>query len=324
MEEYFMKRNLKSAVYKHLNFANDFQNFFDFPDFREMRPIIREAVQQLAKDSFSQPVLPVKIEHQALAIEQQLERETRKYQQQDGFYPNQQSELHNLIRLYTNLLQTISKREIIDQEIEDVIYAANQTRESLRKLKKLEGSGDLYEDSQDKELVPGTFYDIVTRQLIRPYLLNPQGKMIPKNVNYEGRQLVIQMITYCYRDWDSYLTHQYDEQYNIKNERGLTSREYYDKLEENELKYADHAYAEVIADTFNEFKKILVPKYLAALDIMSTNIEKILIQYPRLRLQFNQVIANNFKLDAHGKMHVMDAPLQDIKNKYNYYRENFS
>ena len=56
-----MKRNLKSAVYKHLNFANDFQNFFDFPDFREMRPIIREAVQQLAKDRFSQPVLPVKI-----------------------------------------------------------------------------------------------------------------------------------------------------------------------------------------------------------------------------------------------------------------------
>ena len=311
MEELFMKRNLKSAVYKHLNFVNDFQNFFDFPDFREMRPIIREAVQQLAKDSFSQSVLPVKIEHQALAIEQQLERETRKYQQQGGFYPNQQSELHNLIRLYTNLLQTISKRKIIDQEIEDIIYAVNQTRKSLREL-------------QDKELVPGTFYDIVTRQLIRPYLLNPRGKMVPKNVNSEGRQLVIQMITYCYRDWDSYLTHQYDEQYNIKNERGLSSREYYDKLEENELKYADHAYAEVIADTFNEFKKILVPKYLAALDIMSTNIEKILIQYPRLRLQFNQVIANNFKLDAHGKMHVMDAPLQDIRNKYNYYRENFS
>ena len=101
----------------------------------------------------------------------------------------------------------------------------------------------MYEDNQDKELVPGTFYDIVTRQLIRPYLLNPRGKMVPKNVNSEGRQLVIQMITYCYRDWDSYLTHQYDEQYNIKNERGLTSREYYDKLEENELKYADHAYA---------------------------------------------------------------------------------
>ncbi len=278
-----MKRNLKSAVYKHLNFVNDFQNFFDFPDFREMRPIIREAVQQLAKDSFSQSVL-----------------------------------------LYTNLLQTISKRKIIDQEIEDIIYAVNQTRKSLRELKGLEGSGPLYEDNQDKELMPGTFYDIVTRQLIRPYLLNPRGKMVPKNVNSEGRQLVIQMITYCYRDWDSYLTHQYDEQYNIKNERGLTSNEYYDKLEENELKYADHAYAEVIADTFNEFKKILVPEYLATLDIMSTNIEKILIRYPRLRPQFNQVIAKNFKLDAHGKMHVMDEPLQDIKNKYNYYRENFS
>ena len=80
----------------------------------------------------------------------------------------------------------------------------------------------------------------------------------------------------------------------------------------------------MIADTFNEFKKILVPEYLATLDIMSTNIDNILIQYPRLRLQFNQVIAKNFMLDTHGKMHVMDAPLQDIRNKYNYYRENFS
>ena len=98
--------------------------------------------------------------------------------------------------------------------------------------------------------------------------------MIPKNVNYEGRQLVVQMITYCYRDWDSYLTHQYDEQYNIKNERGLTSNEYYDKLEENELKYADHAYAEVIADTFNEFKKFLFLNILPLLILCQLTLRK--------------------------------------------------
>ncbi|MBB1123394.1 hypothetical protein [Limosilactobacillus albertensis] len=319
-----MKKNLKSAVYQHLKLTNDFQNFFDFPDFCEMRPIIREAVHQIAQEGFSTPVLPVKVEHQALIIEQQLERETRKYQQQGGFFPNQQSELHNLIRLYTNLLQTISQRKIIDQEIEDIIYAVNQTRESLRNLKKLSGTGPLYQNTKDKELIPGTFYDVITRQLIRPYLIDPQGQMVPENVTHNGRQIVIQMITYCYRDWDSYLTHQYDEQYNIKNERGLTSSEYYDKLEANDLKYADHAYAEVIADTFNEFEKILVPDYCNTLDIMSTNIEQILMNHPRLRIQLNQVIIRHFKLDAHGIMHVMDIPIQDIKSKYNYYRQNFS
>lgn len=319
-----MERNLKAAVYQHIKFNNNFQNFFDFPDFREMRPVVREAVHQIARESFKEPQLPVKIERQALLIEQQLERETRKYQHQNGYYPNQQAELHNLIRLYTNLLQEISQQEIIDQGIEDIIYAVSQTRTSLRQLKKLTGTGPLYADEQDRDLIPGTFYYLITQQLIRPYLIDPQGKMIPANVSHAGRQLVIQMITYCYRDWDSYLTHQYDEQYNIKNERGLSSTEYYNKLEENELKYADHAYAEVLGDTFNELQKILVPHYVNSLDIMSTNIEEIFNAHPRLRLQFNQIINQNFKLDAHGINHVMDAPIADIKAKYDYYRQNFS
>lgn len=319
-----MKRNLKAAVYQHLNFANNFQNFFDFPDFREMRPVVREAVHQIAQDSFKAPALPVKVERQALVIEQQLERETRKYQQQNGFFANQQTELHNLIRLYTNLLQVISHRQLIDQGIEDIIYAVDQTRQSLRKLNQLTGTGPLYRDNQDQELVPHTFYDLVARQLVRPYLVDPQGAMVPANVTHPGRQLVARLTTYCYRDWDAYLTHQYDEQYNIKNKHGLSNQEYYDQLEQNELKYADHAYADVLADLFSALQQMLVPEYIDQLDIMSTNLEQVFNQHPRLRLQFNQLIAQYFKLDDHGIEHVMDQPLADIKNKYNYYRENFN
>ncbi|MBB1078906.1 hypothetical protein H5S09_09755 [Limosilactobacillus sp. STM2_1] len=319
-----MERNLKKAVYQHINFENNFQNFFDFPDFKEMRPIIRSAVHTVAKESFAEQPLSVKVERRAVAIEEQLERETRKYQHQNGFFPNQQSELHNLIRLYTNVLQVISKHQIIDQEIEDIIYAVDQTRKSLRKLNKLDGEGPLYENTKDRDLIPDTFYYLVTQQLIRPYLIDPAGKMIPENVTHDGRKLVVQMITYCYRDWDSYLTHQYDEQYNIKNKRGLSTKQYYDELEQNELKYADHAYAEVLADVFGELEKMLVPDYVDSLDIMSTNLESIFTKHPRLRLQFNQIITDHFKVDVHGVEHVMDEPLKDIKNKYDYYRQNFS
>lgn len=319
-----MERNLKKAVYQHLNPNNGFQNFFDFPDFREMRPIVRAAVHTVARESFAELPLPVKIERRANAIEEQLERETRKYQHQNGYFPNQQAELHNLLRLYTNILQAISHRDIIDQEIEDIIYAVDQTRKSLHRLAKLNGEGPLYENTKDRELVPGTFYHLVTQQLARPYLIDPAGKLVPQNVTHDGRQLVLRMITYCYRDWDSYLTHQYDEQYNIKNKRGLTTEQYYDQLEENELKYADHAYAEVLADSFEELERLLVPDYLDHFDIMSTNLEPLFDRVPRLRLQFNQIIANHFKLDDHGFEHVMGKPIREIKNKYNYYRQNFS
>ena len=300
-----------------------FQNVFDYPDFIEMRPILRESVRQVAQESFNQPVLPVKVERMTTSLEEQMERETRKYQRQGGFYENQRKEKNNLARLFTHILQVISAREEIDQEVEDIIYAVDQTRLSINKLRKLPGEGKLYEDDHDRELIPGTYYYLVAEFLVRPYLIDSQGKMVPKNVKSAGKKLVLQMTTYAYRDWDAYLTHQYDEQHNIKNRKGLTDLEYYDLLEENELKYADHAYSEVLADSFSQLEKILVPKYCDHLQIMSTNLEALFKKNPLLRMQFNRIIMTNFKVDAQGKEHVMDAPLKDIRQKYNFYRKNF-
>lgn len=67
----------------------DFQNVFDFPDFIEMRPVLREAVRQVAKEGVKEPTLPVQVERMATALEEQLERCTRKYERQAGYYPNQ-------------------------------------------------------------------------------------------------------------------------------------------------------------------------------------------------------------------------------------------
>lgn len=301
----------------------EFQNVFDFPDFIEMRPILRDAIHQIAVESFKQPVLPVKIERMKTLLEEQLERETRKYERQKGVYPNQKKEHAELIRLFTHVLQIISNREEINEEIEDIIYAIDQTRKSLQRLPELKGEGPLFEDDRDKELIPGTFYYVVTKKLVEPYMIKPTGEMVPKNVSKDGRSLVVRMTTYAYRDWDAYLTHQYDEQHNIKNEKGLSDLEYYNKLEENELKYADHIYSDVLADTFSDFEKLLVPKYFKQINIMSTDLTGILKTNPLIRIQLNNIIKRNFKLDDQGIEHVLDAPIQDIKNKYNYYRENF-
>ncbi|WP_076461355.1 hypothetical protein [Limosilactobacillus caccae] len=316
--------DFKQAAYQRLKQQASFQNVFDFPDFIEMRPVIREAVHQVAADAFDKPVLPVKVERMTLQLEEQLERETRKYQQQNGVYPNQQGELGNLLRLYTNILQVISKRPIIDQEIEDIIYAVNQTRLSLGRLSELTGTGPLYQDNHDQELVPHTFYYLIASQLIRPYLINPQGALTPTNVNPSGKQLMVKLTTYAFRDWDAYLTHQYDEQHNIKNEQGLTTVQYYDALEQNELKYADHAYANVLADVYQDLEKLIVPDYIDRLDIMSTNIDTLFDSHPLLRIKFNQLVHDHFLVDHEGKEHVMDAPLKDIRQKYQYYRKNFS
>lgn len=302
----------------------EFQNVFDFPDFVEMRPILREAVRKVARQSFDEPVLPVKVERMATALEEQMERETRKYQKQNGYFPNQNGERNNLVRLFTHVLQAISAQPNIDQETEDVIFAVNQTRLSLQRLNKLEGKGNLYADDRDKELIPGTYYYLVAQILVRPYLINPAGKMTPENVKLEGRKLVVRLTTYAYRDWDAYLTHQYDEQHNIKNCRGLSNKEYYDLLEKSELKYADHAYAIVLADSFSQLEKLLVPRYCKNLQIMSTDLNAIFKKAPMLRLHFNQIITKNFKLDAKGIDHVMDAPLKDIHQKYDFYRKNFN
>lgn len=316
--------DFKNAAYQRLKQTQDFQNVFDFPDFIEMRPIIRAAVHKVAEEAFDQEVLPVQVERMTLQLEEQMERETRKYQRQNGVYSNQRAELGNLIRLYTNVLQMISRRQQIDQEVEDIIYAVNQTRLSLSKLPSLTGTGKLYAESQDRELTPGTFYYIVAQRLIRPYLIYPKGEFTPANVTKDGKALMVRLTTYAFRDWDSYLTHQYDEQHNIKNERGLSRTEYYDLLEQNELKYADHAYADVFADTFSGLTALLVPKYIDQVDIMSTDLNTIFTTSPILRIKFNQLVDSNFKVDDHGKEHVMDAPLKDIHQKYQFYRENFS
>lgn len=315
--------DFKASAYQRMKRDSEFQNVFEFPDFIEMRPVIREAVHQVAQESFNDDVLPVQVAKMSVAIEEQLERETRKYQGQNGVYPNQREELGNLIRLYTQILQTISHRKVINQEIEDVIYAVNQTRKSLSNLTNLSGEGKLYHNNQDLELTPHTFYYNVAKQLIRPYLINPNRGMTPNNVSSTGRKLVNQITTYAFRDWDSYLTHQYDEQHAIKNRPGLSNQQYYDELEENEIKYADRHYADVLADCFDELQKILVPNYIDNLNIMSTNLDQLFDKNPQLRIQFQELVTRYFKVDEHGYEHVMDQTLKQIHQKYDFYRQNF-
>lgn len=302
----------------------DFQNVFEFPDFIEMRPKLRDAVRTVAREAFDQPVLPVKVERMTTSLEEQLERETRKYARQLGIYDNQKGERNELVRLFTHILQVISRTDDVDEELEDMIYAVNQTRLSLIGLPELEGEGELYDADQDQELIPGTFYYYVTEQLIRPYLIDPAGEMIPENVTEEGRHLVVKMTTYAYRDWDAYLMHEYDEQHIVKNEKGLQETDYFNKLEEIELKYADHAYSEVLADTYQDFTKLLVPDVVPSFEIMSTDLRPLIAERPGLRIQFAAKLADRFKLDADGVEHVMDEPLQAIKRKYQFYRENFA
>ncbi|WP_203648806.1 hypothetical protein [Secundilactobacillus yichangensis] len=301
----------------------DFQNVFEFPDFIEMRPKLREAVRTVAREAFDRPVLPVKVERMTTRLEEQLERETRKYGRQLGVYANQKGERNELVRLFTHVLQVISRTDDIDEELEDMIYAVNQTRLSLIGLPELDGEGKLYNADQDQELIPGTYYDYVTQQLVKPYLIDPKGGMVPANVTKDGRHLVVRMTTYAYRDWDAYLTHEYDEQHIVKNQKGLSQLDYFGRLEQIELKYADHIYSEVLADNFQDFTQILVPEIVPAFEIMSTDLRPLIAQRPGLQIQFAAKIADHFKLDADGKEHVMDQPLQEIKNKYQYYRANF-
>lgn len=302
----------------------NFQNVFEYPDFIEMRPILREAVRTVAREAFDQPVLPVKVERMTTSLEEQLERETRKYGRQLGVYANQKGERNELVRLFTHVLQVISRREEITEEIEDIIYAVNQTRLSLIGLPELDGEGELYDADRDRELIPGTYYHFVAKQLIAPYLINPAGDMVPDNVTADGRHLVLRLTTYAYRDWDAYLMHEYDEQHVVKNEKGLSDADYYDRLEAIELKYADNLYSEVLADTYQAFEKILVPDFVPQFEIMSTDLRPLVQRNPGLRIRLAAIVTQQFQLDAAGKEHVMDAPLKSIKQKYQFYRENFA
>ncbi|EHL95158.1 hypothetical protein HMPREF9103_03130 [Lentilactobacillus parafarraginis F0439] len=302
----------------------DFQDVFEFPDFIEMRPLLRQTVRKIAWESFKTPVLPVKVERATTALEIKLERETRKYARQVGRYSNQATEVSDLIHLYTKILQVISRRSDITEEIEDIIYAVNQTRLSLMGLPKLEGTGELYDPDQDRELEIGTYYYVVAKQLARPYLIDPAGELTPNNVKQAGHQLILRLTTYAYRDWDTYLMHEYDEQHIIKNKRGLSDKQYYDQLEGVELKYADRLYADVLADTFQDFTKVLVPQFMKQFDIISTDLRPYLQSNPGLAIRLTAIINRQFKVDKQGFEHVMDQPLAEIRNKYQFYRENFA
>ena len=92
---------------------------------------------------------------------------------QGGSYPNKKREKTAPPRLFTHVLQAVSARDEIDQDIEDLVYAVNQTRLSIIGLPLLEGEGPLYSPDQDQELLPGTFYYLVALELVRPYLKDP-------------------------------------------------------------------------------------------------------------------------------------------------------
>lgn len=311
--------------FEKLESASVDQIIFDYPDFVEMRPLLRSAVRQVAREGLKEPFLPVELERLTVTLEEQLERETRKYIRQAGIHQNQQAEFANLIRLYTRIMQELSRQLPLSETGEDTIYGLRQTQGQLRQLAatSLPGEGHLFADNQDRELVEGTFYYLVAQQLITPYLIDPAKPLTPQNVQKEGRHLMLQMTTYAFRDWDAYLTHQYDEQHALANQRGLSTVEYYDRLEALELKYIDQRYAEVLADIFAQLEHELVPTVCPQISIQVTDLRPLFAKAPLVRLKFHQAVKEGFKLDATGKEHVLDQPIEDIQQKYAYYRATF-
>lgn len=311
------EKSAKSAKPKE-----DFPNVFDYPDFIEMRPQLRQAVHTVAEESFDQPVLPVKIERLAVALEEELEQETRKYEAQKAVFTNQKTECNDLIRLYTQILQVISRDpDPNNTDIEDLIFAVDQTRQALRKLPEKPGKGPLYDPDSVRAIEPATFYDFVIQRLAHPYFISDSHELHRKNLSPEGQQFVDRLSAYAFRDWDAYLTHEYDAQHIIKNEKKLEDRVYYTKLEEIELKYADKAYAQVFADTFNDFAKVLTPGYLNHFDIHTTPIP---VANTVLRHHLSAIVHQHFLVDDKGYEHVMDEPIKQIKTKYAFYLNNFS
>ncbi|MFC6170925.1 hypothetical protein [Loigolactobacillus jiayinensis] len=300
----------------------EFHNVFDYPDFIEMRPPLRKAVHTVAEESFDQPVLPVQIERMAVALEEQLERETRKYEAQKAVFNNQKTELNDLVRLYTQVLQVISRNpDPNNTDVEDLIFAVDQTRQGLRNLPTKDGEGPLYNPDSVREIEPATFYDFVIQRLAHPYFINDSHALKRQNLSSEGQKFVERLSAYAFRDWDAYLTHEYDAQHIIKNEKKLDDKVYYTKLEETELKYADKAYAQVFADTFNDFAELLTPAYLKDFEIHTTPIP---VANAVLRRRLTAIIYKYFLVDDQGYEHVMDEPIKQIKTKYAFYLDNFS
>lgn len=303
--------------------GGQFQNVFDFPDFVELRPLLRAAVRQVAKDQLETASLPVQLERQATVIEERLERETRKFEHQRGYYGNQRAEKQTVVQLFTAVLRALSQNEPITQEVEDAIYAVNQTRLSLLQLTELAGTGPLYEENHDQELLPGTFYYLVAAQLAKPYFKDPAGPFQPANVTKPGREWVARITAYAFRDWDTYLVHRYDEEHNLANQRGLTRTEYYDRLEQLAVKYADHHYAEVLADLFKRTQALLADVAEGPLAIMTSDVAALLARFPLKRLAFEQAVRAAFMLDSQGRVHVMDEPLRQVHAQYAFYRTHF-
>ncbi|MFL2028515.1 hypothetical protein [Loigolactobacillus zhaoyuanensis] len=300
----------------------EFPNVFDYPDFIELRPQLRSAVHTVAEESFDQPVLPVKIERMAVALEAQLERETRKYEAQEAVFANQKTECSDLVRLYTQILQVISRQpDPNNTDLEDLIFAVDQTRQALRNLPTQPGTGPLYDPDSVREIIPATFYDFVIQRLAHPYFIRDDHELKRQNLSAEGQQFVERLAAYAFRDWDAYLTHEYDAQHIIKNKKKLDDQVYYTKLEEIELNYADKAYAQVFADTFNDFAKLLTPNYLKNFDIHTTPIPA---TNAVLRKQLTEIVRQRFLVDAAGYEHVVDQPIKEIKAKYAFYLKNFS
>ncbi|KRK40296.1 hypothetical protein [Loigolactobacillus bifermentans] len=299
-----------------------FENIFDFPDFVEMRPKLRDAVRAVAQEHFDQPVLPVEVQHLAVALENQLEQETRKYLAQGHVFENQKTELHELCRLYTRVLQIVSQTETVDADLEDLVFALNQTRLGLRNLKEVSGSGPQYDPEQQRHIQPGTFYDYVIQYLVQPYVIAADQPLTLHNLTTAGQQLAQRLAAYAFRDWDAYLTHRYDAEHLVKNQKGISDRDYYEALKQIELNYADHIYADVFGATFEAFEKLLVPASLPELLIQSTVLPAA-VQHEPLRTQLTERIKRYFLLDATGHEHVLDQPLAEIQRKYTFYEANF-
>ena len=56
---------------------------------------------------------------------------------------------------------------------------------------------------------------------------------------------------------------------------------------------------------------------------MSADLAPLLNKQPVLRIKFDQLIDQYFLVDGQGHEHVMDKPLKDIKQKYQFYRTHF-
>lgn len=307
-------------------YNDEFQNVFDFPDFIEMRPILRNAVRILAEESFNKPFLPVEASHRAVELETKLEKETRKYADQKKVYPNQLDEWADLTRLYTNVLQVISRPEKIDTQTEDLIYAVDQTRKALRNLPKMQvGVGELYDANAQQKIKRHTFYDFLLQELVVPYIKDKSKDVNANNLTDDGQIFLKRISAYVFRDWDAYLTHKYDDEHILKNKRNLSYSEYYDQLEQLEIKYADKEYSDVISNCFREFEKKLVPQYIERIDIFNTVLpEEIFVNQNRLHDELRNIIKKHFLIDENGYEHVMDAPINAIKQKYKVYKELFN